>query len=100
MPAGHANSADFSYASFLLKIGNGTYPVSADASLPPHSIKLPPDMLSQASTAADFVTQCLGETIPRHKAGHHMLAPKHEDVELLNTLATDRMGPKLDPHLQ
>ena len=51
-------------------------------------------MLLQASTASDFVTRCLGKTIPRHKTGHHMLAPKHEDVDLLNNLATDRMVEK------
>ena len=79
---------------FLLEIGNGTYPESTCASMPPHSIKLPADMLSQASTAADFVTQCLGETIPHHRVGHHMLPPKHEDVDLLNTLATDKMVEK------
>ena len=92
--AGHACNDGFDWASFLLQIGNGTYPESASADLPPHSIKLPADMLLQTSTPSDFVTHCLGETISCHKTGHHMLAPKHEDVDLLNSLATDRMVEK------
>lgn len=88
---GRGNGDSFDYGAFLLQIGDGTYPESSSAELPPHSIRLPSDMVLHGSSAADFVTKCLGEKITHHKVGHHMLAPKHEDVDLLNDLATDRM---------
>ena len=39
----------------------------------------------------DLISIVLGETITDHRVGHHILAPGHADVDLVNNKAIDRM---------
>lgn len=77
------------FTDMLLNIGDGTFPTVPD--MPPHTIRLPDELVAPTEELDDLITTVFGTVITAPYAGRHILTPLNVDVNEINEKCIDRV---------